>query len=97
MTHGKHDDRPLDFWIYFQTHVDVIRSPMGLGISKVPKVRYTQNSRQPRVMNRRGYGDLTMDASTARVTLFGFDEDRWNLVGNQVGNQVGNHVGNQVT
>lgn len=27
------------------------------------------------VMNRRGYGDLTMDASTARVTLFGFDED----------------------
>lgn len=27
-------------------------------------------------MNRRGYGDLTMDASTARVTLFGFDEER---------------------
>ncbi|CAJ1366884.1 unnamed protein product [Effrenium voratum] len=27
------------------------------------------------VMNRRGYGDLEMDASTARVTLFGFDED----------------------
>eukprot|EP00435_Cladocopium_sp_Y103_P071306 s257_g37.t1 len=27
------------------------------------------------VMNRRGYGDLMMDASTARVTLFGFDED----------------------
>lgn len=28
----------------------------------------------PRVMNRRGYGDLAMDAESARVTVFGFDE-----------------------
>eukprot|EP00913_Durusdinium_trenchii_P001506 g1394.t1 len=27
------------------------------------------------VMNRRGYGDLAMDAESARVTVFGFDED----------------------
>jgi len=27
------------------------------------------------IMNRRGYGDLALEAPTARVTLFGFDED----------------------
>ena len=26
-------------------------------------------------MNRRGYGDLALEAPTARVTLFGFDEE----------------------
>lgn len=28
-----------------------------------------------RIMNRRGYGDLALEAPTARVTLFGFDEE----------------------
>ena len=72
-------DRPLDFWTpYFQTN------PCWCNQSDLvcDAVHCTSKySRQPRVMNRRGYGDLTMDASTARVTLFGFDEDRWQVGG----------------